>query len=50
MKKLDVTKLALDIQEVFYIKKVETYYEETQLISALITDFIKKNYEVKEFI
>ena len=44
------TKLTLEIQEIFYIKKCKTYYEETQLISNLIDNFIKENYEIKESI
>ena len=45
-----VTKLTLAIQEIFYITKCKTYYEETQKISKLIDNFIKENYEIKESI
>lgn len=49
-KYVKITKLTLKIQETFYITKCKTYYEETQIISKLIADFIKENYEIKESI
>ena len=49
-KYINVTRLALEIQKVFYITKCNTYYEEIQLISNLIDNFIKENYEIKKFI
>ena len=41
-KYIGVTKLTLSIQEVFYINKCKSYYEEAKLISQLITTYIEE--------